>query len=93
MKFMSLLLLAVLFCASPAYAGVEDGYGALSETAQKKREQREARGTKARQERRELEEKLAARRKQLYACRNQAKRDNVAEADKEAYMKNCMQGF
>lgn len=93
MRLMGLLLLAVLLCVQPAFAGVEDGYGSLSETAQKKREAREARGTKARQERRELEDKLAARRKQLYNCRNQAKRDNIAEADKEAYMKNCMQGY
>lgn len=93
MRLLGLLLLTALFCAQPAFAGVEDGHGSLSETAQKKRDAREARGTKARQERRELEDKLAARRKQLYNCRNQAKRDNVAEADKEAYMKNCMQGF
>lgn len=93
MKLSACLLFAALFCAVPAFAGVEDGYGALSETAQKKREAREARGSKARQESRQLEESLRAKRKQLYACRNQAKRDNVAEADKEAYMKNCMQGF
>ncbi len=93
MKLMSCLLLATLVFVQPVYAGVADGHGALSKTTQKAREAREMNGSKAGQERRKIEEKLLAKRKQLNVCRNLVKSEKVEEANKEAYMKNCMQGF
>ncbi len=93
MKLMSCLLLATLIFVQPVYAGVADGYGSLSKTTQKAREAREMNGSKAGQERRKIEENLLAKRKQLNICRNLVKSEKVEEANKEAYMKNCMRGF